>query len=163
MGKSEVSTYRVEKSGSFYVLKLANKKDTFQVELLKREENLLLKAKDIQGITQLVDAYDFSSKPSKSPWGYGILKEYAKGNIISQKEFVSDVYLKNQLEDTIHQLHGLGIVNLDVVRRNIVIHPAKECITHIDIGTGKEASEISKKKFKIYCGKDWERFDSLMD
>jgi len=56
-GKSMAHTYKVERAGRLYVLKLADKREKSQIEHLERERKVLSLAQGIQGITNLIKVY----------------------------------------------------------------------------------------------------------
>lgn len=108
-GRYLAKVKREEEGNTDYFLKIGKH---FQME-----RKILMMAQGIQGITHLVDTY--LGRPY-----FAILKEYAPGKDLRELGIkIFDKGLQDKLKQTVNNLHSRGIVDLDIVDRNIVLSP----------------------------------------
>jgi serine/threonine protein kinase len=150
---SSLLVCQVEREGKLYVLKTTEmgyeNEPGYEevVEHLRAEEELLNLARGVPGITHLVAAYRETEKHNRA-----ILKEFYDGKTLEETEkLITNTRSQKKLEDTIYELHSLGISRLDLCRTsNIVISPDGEDACLVDLGHGKLADRISSHEFKMY-------------
>ena len=124
---NEMLVLEVERRGSRYILK------TSHAYLLhvEKEREALQKAKDVPGITHLVDEYHHLG-------GFDIvlLKEFFEGEDLHKLKIkITDVKVQRKLEETVRALHSLGICNLDLKSRNVLLSPDRTEVRLFDFGT----------------------------
>ncbi len=131
---------KVEKEGTSYVLKAFKSSDAWERDHIATEVRALDLAGDVKGITHLVHDYGTIS-------GYNaILKEYREGHRPKWRE-LEETGLQIQLEQTVEQLHGLGLANLELLSRNVIIAPDQQSVSIIDLGSCFFQDKISKSLF----------------
>jgi len=113
---SSTHVYEVKRGGESYVLKVTPIKSRLRVKSLKNESRILTLAKDLEGITHLVNDYGGVGG------FYGILKEYFEGQSLLELGIrISDEKLKEYLRAVFQKLHSLHIARLDPEEKNIVV------------------------------------------
>lgn len=129
---SPLLVYEVEKEGSIYVLKVARVWSRWAADHLEQEAEILRLADGVDGITHLVQTYgDIAGY--RNP----ILKEFHEGQNISKLRIkIQDTNVQRKLENTIRDLHCLGIAGIEVKGKNIVVSPDGGEGKIIDLGSG---------------------------
>jgi len=143
--ESSVLVYEVEKEGRTYVFKIAKASHEWGINHLKREGEILTLAKDVPGITHLVQTYK-DIKNYKNP----LLKEFYEGQTLGNlDDKIGDADIQGKLENTVRTLHSLGVakLNLDEVS-NIVLSPDKQDVCLIDLGYGMLSKDVKSSEFK---------------
>lgn len=120
---------KVEKEGQFYILKVDNNR-THNTSQVKHERIVLTKAKDVLGITHLVQDYGVMGDYE------AILKEFAPGEIFNGFQ-ENAIELMRSLESTVGSLHLLRIAGLEAIPQNIVVSSDNSSITIVDLGSAE--------------------------
>ena len=160
-----VEVYSVEKEGQLYILKWAKKgtkNDKFRrygENAIRSEARLLERAAGVHGITHLVENYG-------SVGDYvAIRKEHFPGASLGMLKQIGrkieDKGLMKKLCRTVEDLHSLGIVDLEIAPRNVVIHPFQEDLRLIEIASGKVRENMSENNFNKYRNQDWKDLENL--
>lgn len=131
---SSLLVCKVEKDSSFYVLKVGRPADKWEINQVLNEIKILDRARDVEGITHLVHGYGENA-------GYrALLKEYVEGKTLIPKDenmlpqTIHDAKLQASLIKTVHDLHSLDIISLDIAGQNIVVSPDNRAAYLIDLG-----------------------------
>lgn len=123
--------FEVEREGSRYVLKTTESDYKYGVDHLDWEAELLGLADGVKGITHLVQKYRHTD-------GYRnpLLKEFYEGQSIYELYKLGvkiyDVNIQTKIENTVRDLHSLGIVGLDLRTTNIIISPDRQDACLVD-------------------------------
>jgi len=151
----------LKKNGLFYVLKIA--RDSWDVRHLKNECKNLNLAKGIEGVTNLIQEYE-NFKNYKKP----ILKEFFDGKEIYLKDpKINKSCIQKKLENTILELHSVGIARLEIESRNIIVSPEKDNAKIIDLGYGRTyflwKSHLPLSKFNRMKKKDLKNLEEIFE
>lgn len=151
---SSVLVYEVEKEGTIYILKIARNERSWEVNHLKQESEILGLAKGIGGITHLVQKYE-----SIGDYSNQILKEFYEGkDLFELNTKIYDTKVQKKLENTVRELHSLGVARLDLNRpQNIILSPDKQDVCLIDLGYGLLSKDINPSEF------EWFKLRDLLD
>jgi len=145
---SALLVYEVEKEGSIYVLKLTNCE--WLIEFIEREREILVRAAEVPGITHLVHNYE-----DVGDYKRAILKEFFEGEtLLELKHKIGDVNLQKRLENTIRDIHSLGVAGLDLCQPNIVLSPDRQDVSLIDLDCGLFSEHIGYSEFEKLKSKD---------
>lgn len=154
--KSSVKVYKVEKEGTFYILKTTHMSDEWALEHLLKERNILTFANEVKGITHLVRSYDQLEN------GYALLKEYFEGtSLFNLEEPVKNPEIYSQLHRTIEDLHSIGIARLDIREPNVVVSPDFTSARIIDLGSGILLNESDRETFEKAKKQDYFNLEQL--
>ncbi|MBU0665929.1 MAG: serine/threonine-protein kinase [Nanoarchaeota archaeon] len=138
------AVFKVERKNNLYILKVGELDQNIQKYGIENETRILLKAKDVQGITKLVEQYEIKQNH------IAILKEYAPGKTVEDFPYkIGSPRLTDQIIETIRELHGLGIAGLDIRKLNIVVSPDFSKATMIDIGFARIRERFDKGRFAL--------------
>jgi predicted Ser/Thr protein kinase len=153
---SRTLVYKVEKGGETYVLKFVRADDEWGVKHLDREREVLALAKDLPGVTHLVQAYK-DLDDYKNP----LLKEFYVGETLEELgEEIKDAGVQKKIEETVRGLHSLGVAELDLNRRcNVVLSPDKKEVCLIDLGYGVLSKETSSLEFERMKSRDYSHLE----
>jgi serine/threonine protein kinase len=148
--------YQVERDGALYVLKIFDNNDDWQRQHIEHEKMVLIGAKKISGITHLVHDYGVIG-------GYNaILKEFAEGEDLSQLGGkLTNPILKSHLEENVNELHKMGVAQLELHPKNIVIGPNERSAKIVDLGYCRFKNEVSEDLFDAYMVFDLYSIDKL--
>ena len=139
-----VKVLKVEKEGTIHVLKTAQFDYEWGVDHLKQERKILDLANGIRGITHLVQNYR-DTENYKNP----MLKEFYEGQSLRELNVkIQDTNAQKKLENTVRDLHSLGVAILDIQGRNIVLSPDKQDACLIDMGCGKLLQDTHSSEFE---------------
>jgi predicted Ser/Thr protein kinase len=148
---SSALVYEVKKDGRIYVLKTTRDDCAFGFNQLEQEGEILRLAKGVLGITHLVQTYNDIPGYRNS-----LLKEFYAGQ--SLKELggkLRDKVVRGKLEKTVHDLHSLGVVRLDLERTsNIVISSDEQDACIIDLGYGRLSRDVNSSEFESLKQRD---------
>ena len=156
---STVLVFEVEKEGSVYVLKTSSSCFQWGVEHIKREAEILELAKDIEGITHLVRRY-----PDSDDYESSILKEFFYGRSLALfHEKVKSSVAQARLEKAVCGLHSLGVMDLDIGPKNIVLSETEDDARIIDLGYGQiyKPDEIAKSAIDMMKLGDLRKLERL--
>ena len=123
--------FHVRRDGKDYVLK---GDDTFSREERSKVNNeitALKRAKFINSVPNFIQEY------GQEEAGYAFLKDYVPGEILYSvdRNKINGKGLKRKLAVTIAKLHMVGVSNLDLEERNIIISPNYEDARLFDFNT----------------------------
>lgn len=120
----------VEKDGQRYVLKAVHVGNENILYHIDSEADNLWKARDVKGITHLVEDYGTIGE-----WR-AILKEYVPGTDLDllDSRLENKSQIRRQLERTVAELHGRGIYGIEPIPKNIVLSPDMKTATIVDLG-----------------------------
>ncbi|MEK6926647.1 MAG: hypothetical protein AABW50_05205 [Nanoarchaeota archaeon] len=146
---SRLLVFEVEKDGLPSVLKTNRNSLGWGFQHLNREAEALKRARYVEGITCLLQEY------SSSGYCLAIRKEFAPGNsLFNLGSGIGITYLQIALQNTVRALHELGIADLDLSRKNIVLSPEEKDCSIVDLGTSRFSEELSFKDFNRLRYKD---------
>lgn len=128
------TVYKVRENGLDYTLKVSQhpasskfpNRFRWTYNHLRKERRILGIVDGIPGVTHLVRDY------GDGDYWSAILKEYKEG----KHSFITNTELQVQLEDTLRQIHNLGVAGLDIGLLNIVTPPDDSLATFVDLGAG---------------------------
>lgn len=154
---SSVNVYHVKKNHKDYILKFSKIFHTWGLNHLDREVEILKKFDYLQTLTHLVNDYgiiDFSNLVSyKLPFledkDYqvrAILKEYYPGEIMFYHQYISDEKTQNEFRETVNIFHNNELVDLDIIRKNVVLNNNQSSAKFIDLGNCQYINEFHSKK-----------------
>jgi len=153
--------YKVKKNEDVYVLKVFLADDEWNSRHLNTERTVLERAKDLTGITRLAHFYGVISPH------IALLKEYAAGedinlapldtrkntDIFPERTYICHA-LKTQINDTVQKLHNLGIADLDLSGKNVVISPDKKSAKIVDLGHCVLQEDVDAETFELSKSRD---------
>jgi hypothetical protein len=128
-GYSDNIVLEVKRGKTLYILKMAYAGCPWGIKHLRNEVEILGLAHDVEGITHLVQQYDDVSWCA-SP----MLKEYYHGEVANAK--IRNPRAQKRLRRTVRDLHALGIANIDVAWKNVVVAPSGDDAKIVDLGIG---------------------------
>lgn len=161
--------YKVKDIQGYKVIKFSD--DLWTFDHVSKENKMLEMAKEIDGITHKIKFYDTYKlrQLGLTEDTVALLKEYIQGeamddintkNYPSLKPIITGSENQKSLELTVKALHELGIANLDLVPRNVVISASmKPYIIDLGLAILKEDSE---KRFIEGKENDLECLESLL-
>jgi serine/threonine protein kinase len=165
---------KVKRNDSAFIFKVANyeksiseltgEDDTerhfqWKVNQLRKEKNALIIATGISRITHLVQSYENLNEKYVCP----ILKEFFYGeSLFELKEKISNITIQQKLENTIRDIHRLGLVNLDIRPTNVFLSYDKKDVCLIEIGAPELKKEVGNSKFKELKLEDLERLEKYI-
>ena len=117
--------FKVHDGISFRILKVISTCFPSLSKYVEREGEVLELARNVPGITHLVEKY----APNNLHCG-AILKEYFGGNELPEN---ASSGVENIIRKTVSDLHSLGIVDLDLANRNIILSLNKQNAKIIDL------------------------------
>ena len=157
---STTRVYQVMEKSLFYILKVAQGMDEWQIEHSDKEKRNLIILKDIPGISHLIKSYNSEYIVENWYFRNPILKEFIEGNTANK---IRDNSLQTRLKQTICEIHKRGIAGLNLENSgNIIISPNQKEATIIDLGTGRMKEEIGSIKFKWYKYRDLKNLEKYI-
>lgn len=157
-----IDVFRVEYKGKDHVLKLTANDLAWGRQHLGRERDILKMAEGVPGITHLVKDYN----KEFNFYTQAILKEYFPGENLSviDKSKISTSAQK-KAEEAVHDLHSVGIVDLNLKPSDIIISPNGWDSKIVGFGHCNSYSNnnqyASKQEFDRLKRKDLHRLESL--
>lgn len=131
-----LNVFKVHDGTSFCILKVAARYNPKLAGYIVRESEALKLARDVPGITHLVREY----APSNLHNG-AILKEYFEGNELPKN---AGSGIENIIRKTVCDLHSLGLVGLELAKKNTVLSLDKQDAKIIDLDSCDVYSECLK-------------------
>ena len=151
---NEMFVLEVEREGSKFILK------TSHAYLLhvEKERKALQIARDVPGITHLVDQYH-----NVGGFDIVLLKEYFPGADLRKLNVrIKDVNIQRKLEETVRALHSLGICYLDLDPRNVLLSPDRTEARLFDFGTAIFAKDCARSDFESTKADDLRKLETLI-
>lgn len=151
--------YKVSRQGTFYVLKFAEYCGKSAPSMIARENEALIRAKTIQGITHGISYFQKGDYEA-------LLKEYFEGKMLrafGRHETLDgqlcgygtlDSKLFEDIKNTVAQLHSLGIAYLDIREFNIVINKDRNLAKIIDLDSASFSHLVAPDSFEQFKRKD---------
>src|SRR3989344_1400429 len=111
--------FHVKRDGKEYVLKGDDTPSSEERSKVNNEITALKRARPIKSIPKFVQYYESGEA------GYAFLKDYVPGKILYSvdRNKLDGRGLKRKLAVTVAKLHMVGVFNLDIEERNIMISP----------------------------------------
>lgn len=127
---------------------------------LAREVKALRNLKSVHGITHLVE--DIGKFNYNGEIFYGLVKEFYPGR---QLYYTDDLYgkieLKEELAQTISDVHNLGYSGLDIKRENIVTSEDYQNSKIIDLDSAICCSNLTKEEYELNKKEDSARLKMI--
>ncbi len=123
--------FHVKRDGKDYVLKGDDTPSSEERSKVNNEITALKRARLIKSIPKFIHDYGWTEG------GYAFLKDYVSGKRLCDidKEIVKERRLKKRLGLTVAKLHLVGVSNLDLEERNIIISPDYDDARLFDFNT----------------------------
>ena len=123
--------FHVKRDGKEYVLKGDDTPSSEERSKVNNEITALKRARLIEGIPKFVQYYESGEA------GYAFLKDYVPGKILYSvdRNKIEGRGLKGKLAVTVAKLHMVGVSNLDIEERNIIISPCYDDARLFDFNT----------------------------
>jgi serine/threonine protein kinase len=155
---SSFLVYKVKHNEKPHVLKVIHRKYTqneWFLEQLKTEIKHLQMADGIEGIHKLVKLYQ-----PNNHYTYTQLKNFYEGKtLLHLNKKITDGYAQIRLEYLVKDLHSIGICNMELVDRNILLSPCEEYPSLIDLGGTIYKDDLSIVRFRKYKDNDLRKLE----